>query len=109
MKECCQLQFSPESLDDLRAIYSYIAFRLKEENAAKRQVARIRSRILALRELPDRFATVDWEPWASLGIRKAPVDNYVVYYAADRERLLVSIVRILYVGRDAEGMTEKES
>ena len=34
--------YSPESLDDLRSIYSYIAFSLKSPDTAKNQIDRIR-------------------------------------------------------------------
>lgn len=52
--------------------------------------------------MPERYASVDWEPWASMGIRKVPVDNYLVFYLVDPTERLVSIVRIIYCGRDTE-------
>ena len=99
--------YSPEALDDLRAIYSYIAFHLKERETANRQIGRIRREIRALREMPVRYAPVDWEPWSSMGTRKLSVDHYVVFYLVEPSKRLVSIVRILYGGRDIENIVKE--
>ena len=39
-----------------------------------------------------------------MGIRKMPVERYVVYYCADMKRKAVTIIRIFYGGRDVEGI-----
>ena len=96
------MEYSPESLNDLRAIFSYIAFHLKERETARRQTGRIRSEIRALNDMQNRYAEVGWEPWRSMGMRKMPVDNYVVFYLVNQTDRLVSIVRIFYGGRDIE-------
>jgi len=103
-----RVEYSPEAFDDLRAIYSYIAFHLKERETAKALVARIRREIRALNDLPERFALVDWEPWTSLGLRKLPVDRYVVFYLTDPTERLVRIVRIFYGGRDIEALIRRD-
>lgn len=107
MSNSFHVEYSPEALDDLRAIYSYIAFHLKERETASRQTGRIRREIRALSEMPERYAPVDWEPWASMGMRKLSVDNYVVYYLVEPAKRLVSIVRIFYGGRDIENIVNK--
>ena len=107
MSNSFHVEYSPEALDDLRAIYSYIAFHLKEHETASRQTGRIRREIRALSEMPERYAPVDWEPWASMGMRKLSVDNYVVYYLVEPAKRLVSIVRIFYGGRDIENIVNK--
>ena len=35
-------------------------------------------------------------------MRRMPVDNYVIYYLADRETHTVTVVRIFYGGRNVE-------
>ena len=67
--------YSPESLDDLRAIYSYIAFDKLAPQNAEGQVNRIRQSIRSLDLFPEGHTTVAWEPWASMGMRFLPVDN----------------------------------
>ena len=94
--------YSPKSLDDLRTIYSYIAFEILAPKNAIDQVNRIRKAIRSLDLFPEGHTTVDWEPWASMGMRFLPVDNFTVYYLVDNDEGKVSIVRIFYSGRDVE-------
>jgi plasmid stabilization system protein ParE len=56
--------------------------------------------------MPERYTPVDWEPWASMGMRRLPVDRYVVYYLVDQAAQLVSVVRIVYGGRDIEAILD---
>lgn len=97
-----QIIYSPESLDDLRAIYSYIAFEKFAPQNAEGQVNRIRKSIRSLDLFPEGHTTVEWEPWASMGMRFLPVDNFSVYYLVDNDEGKVSIVRIFYSRRDVE-------
>ena len=100
--------YTPEAKNDLKAVYSYIAFTLKEREIAKKQVDRIRDSIRDLDTSPERYTAVDWEPWSSMGMRKFPMNNYVVYYNVDREERVVTIIRIFYGGRDVEGIIRSE-
>ncbi len=43
-----------------------------------------------------------------MGVRKMPVDRYVVYYMVDRAASLVSVVRVFYGGRDVESIIKGE-
>ena len=45
---------------------------------------------------------VEWEPWASLGMRRVPTDNYVIYCLVDKERRTVTVVRVFCGGRNVE-------
>ncbi len=94
--------YSPESLDDLRSIYMYIAYELLAGDTAEKQVNRIREAVRKLDRFPEGRSQVNWEPWASLGMHFLPVDNYIVYYLVDKDSRSVSIVRIFYGGRDVE-------
>ena len=40
------------------------------------------------------------EPWKSRGLRVAPVDNYLVLYIPDDDTQVVTIIRVMYGGRD---------
>ena len=99
--------YSPEAMDDLRSIYSYVAFKLKEPDIAKNLVDKIRNEIRKLDEQPERYAPVEWEPWKSLGMRKLPIGNYVVLYLTDNGKNAVSITRIFYGGRNIEHIISK--
>lgn len=102
-----EIIFSPESLDDLINIYSYISSVLYEPEIAKNQVNRIREAIRNLDLLPMRHRIVDWEPWRSMEMRVFPVNNYEIYYLVDQNRSVVQIVRIFYSGRDVENIINK--
>lgn len=104
MSDLYQVIYSPVAVDDIRDIYSYIALELLAPEAAQNQVNRIRGEIRSLDFMPKRHPFVEWEPWKSMRMHKAPVDNYVVYYTVNDQALVVTVVRIFYSGRDVEGM-----
>lgn len=87
---------------DLRGIYEYIAFELLAPENAKGQVARLEEMILGLEEFPNRFRQYEKEPWYSRGLRIMPVDNYLVFYIPNQKEMTVTIIRIMYAGRDID-------
>lgn len=102
MSDTYQVIYSPEALDDIRKIYSYIAYELQASDTALNQVNRIRKEIRSLYFMPMRYAIVDWEPWKSMQMHKVPVDNYVVYYIVDTKLYTVTVARIVYDGLNIE-------
>lgn len=80
MSDKYNVVYSPESTDDLRSIYSYIAFELNAPNTAESQVNRIRKEIRSLDFMPLRYTLVDWEPWQSMKTHERSIDNFVIYY-----------------------------
>ena len=103
-----RVQYSAEALDDLRSIYQYIANERKAPQAAKGQVDRIRRLIRSLSLSPTRFAVVEWEPWASMEMRKVPVNNYLVFYLVENANSTVTVVRIFYGGRNVEEIIQED-
>ena len=99
-----RVQYSPAAYEDLRAIYRYIALELLAPEAAQDQTGRIREAVRALDTFPCRHPAVDWEPWASMGIHKMPVDNYCAFYRVDEDAAAVTILRIFYTGRNIENI-----
>ncbi len=95
MSDTYQVTYSPEALDDIRKIYSYIAFELQVSDTALNQVNRIRKEIRSLDFMPMRYALVGWEPWKSMQMHKLPIDNYVVFYLVDSNLHTVTIIRIV--------------
>lgn len=85
---------------DLRDIYEYIAHELLAPETAAGQTQRIMKEIRALSEMPMRFRLYEEEPWHSEGLRFFPIDHYLVFYLPDETKNIVSIVRIMYGGRD---------
>lgn len=103
MSDVYNIVYSPEALDDIRKIYSYIAYELQVPDTALNQVNRIRKKIRSLDFMPMRYTIVEWEPWKSMQVHKLPVDNYIVFYLADSYTMTVTIIRIVYGGQNIEG------
>ena len=104
-----KVAYSPKARDDLKEIYSYIAFTLMVPDTAEGQVNRIRKAIRSLDFMPLRNPAVDWEPWKSMGMRKIPVDNFVVFYTVDEAARTVTVIRIVYGGRDIENLAASKT
>lgn len=104
MTEEYKVDYSVDALDDLREIYAYIANELLVPETAAAQVGRIRKEVRSLDFMPARYALVDWEPWHSMKMHQLPVDNFIVYYLVDDEEMTVTVARVIYGGRDIEGI-----
>ncbi len=100
--------YSPEAKDDLKSIYSYIAFDLNVPDTAKNQVNRIRKEIRSLYFMPARYQIIDWEPWQSMEMHKLPIDNFIVYYTINSETLTVIVIRIVYGGRNTQNIIKTQ-
>ena len=100
------VEYTPAARNDLKSIYSYIAFQLKERSTARNVVNRIRKQIRDLDTSPEKYAAVEWEPWASMGMRKFSVGNYVVFYIVNHDKALVTVNRIFYGGRNIHSMIQ---
>ena len=87
---------------DLRGIYEYIAFELLSPDNAAGQLERLEEHIIGLEEYPERFEHYEKEPWHSRGLRVMPVDNYLVFYIPDRDVSIVTVIRVMYAGRDVD-------
>ncbi|WP_314056499.1 type II toxin-antitoxin system RelE/ParE family toxin [Shuttleworthella satelles] len=88
--------------NDLRGIFEYIAFDLLSPENAAGQLGRIEEKILSLGEYPEKFRQYEREPWKSRNTRVVPVDNYVIFYIPDKARKLVTVIRVMYSGRDID-------
>ena len=104
---CWKIDYSKNSKTDLQDIYEYIAYELCEPQYAKDQVERIMASVRKLEDMPMRFAVYKEEPWKSKGVRFVPVDNYLVFYLPNEDDKCISIVRIMYGGRDIKKQIEE--
>ena len=93
---------SMQAEEDLRGIFEYIAFELLSPENAGKQLERLEKQILSLNEMPERFPRYGKEPWHSRGLRFVTVDNYIVFYLPDAEEQVVTILRVMYSGRNIE-------
>ena len=93
---------SIQAEEDLRGIFEYIAFELLSPENAEKQLERLERQILSLDEMSERFLRYGKEPWHSRGLRFVVVDNYIVFYIPDIEEQVVTILRVMYSGRNIE-------
>lgn len=94
---------------DLRGIYEYIAFELLSSDNAAGQLGRLEEHIVGLEEFPDKFRYYEKEPWHTRGLRVMPVDNYLVFYIPDRAAGIVTVIRVMYAGRDADSQLKENT
>lgn len=95
-----KVKYSAEAKQDLEGIYDYISSVLSEPQIAKGQVERILSSVKKLDSMPQRYRLCDYEKWSKKGVRFLTVDNYIVFYLPDETEKSVTVIRIMYGGRD---------
>ena len=95
-----EVEVSEQADRDLREIFEYIAYELQSPQNASGQLDRLEEQILSLDTMPERYRKYEKEPWKSCGLRVLPVDNYVVLYIPDSDKKVVTILRVMYAGRD---------
>ncbi len=91
---------------DLRCIYEHIAFELLSPDNAAGQIERLEEHIIGLEEFPEKFRAYEKEPWRGRGLRAMPVDNYLVFYIPDRDAGIVTVIRVMYAGRDVDSQLD---
>lgn len=95
-----QILYTDSARQDLKNIYRYISDSLVESEIATKLTEKIMKAIRTLDEMPQRYRLFDEEPWHSRGLRILPVNNYLIFYLSDEEKSVVTILRIIYGGRD---------
>ncbi len=101
-----EIRMTPQAQDDLRGIFEYIAITLQSPQNAAGQLDRLEESISSLDQMPERFRVYDKEPWRSRNLRMMPVDHYLVFYIPNHEEETVTIVRVMYGGRDIDQQLE---
>lgn len=73
------------------------------------QLDRIEKCIKSLDDMPERYSLYDREPWKSRGLHIVLVDNYCVLYIVDNNDRTVSVMRVMYGGRDIDVQLDKHT
>lgn len=87
---------------DLRGIYEYIAYKLLSPENAEGQLNRLEIAIEKLSVFPKGHRIYEEEPWCNRNLRVLPVDNYVVFHIPNNDELTVTVIRVIYGGRNIE-------
>lgn len=94
------IDITAQAKADLRNIYDYIALNLLAPQNAAKQLDRLEKSIMGLKSMPMRFR--EYETWKAKGLRIMPVDNFVVLYVPNEETGIVTIIRVMYGGRNID-------
>lgn len=97
-----EIRLTTEAEKDLRGIFEYIAFDLLSVQNAAGQLDRLEQGIASLNQMPERFRVYEKEPWRNRNLRIMPVDNYLVFYIPDYNKQVVTVMRVIYGGRDID-------
>lgn len=101
------IRYAAHARQDLRNIYEYIAYSLHEPGTAARMSNAIMDAVDSLQEFPARHKIYEYEPWKSVGLRTFPVKNYMILYAIHEDEKAVTVIRIMYGGRDIRRQLEE--
>ena len=85
---------------DMRGILNYITDIIKQPGMAARIFPSIEEKAKSLNLMPTRHSVVRDEPYATLGVRMMPVENYIVFYVIDEVKLEIHVLRILFKRRE---------
>lgn len=93
-----EIRFSPDALEDLQAIKSYITDDLQNVTAAENTVKTIMDRIRQLIDSPDMGAPLSSVALTQSDYRYLICGSYTAFYRHEEDTVL--IVRVLYGRRD---------
>ena len=88
------VEITQTALADMEEIYDYIAKVLLAPESAMGQYNCIADAILTLESDPERCPVFEMEPERSWGIRRMVIDNYLICYIADPDK--VTVTDVLY-------------
>ena len=87
------IAYSPIAEHEIELIYVYIAFTLCNESAAKAFYYKLMDTIQNLKNFPKKFRLLN-------EYRLVNVNKYTIIYSVDDEFKIITIVRVVYSGRD---------
>ena len=103
-----EVRYTATAQNDLHDIFDYISDVLLVPETAEGLLNRLMCAAESLEFMPFRHRLLDYEPWSSMGWRIMPIENYVVIYMPDETQSIVTIMRVMYAGRDIEVQLQNE-
>jgi len=97
-----QVVLTNQAKADLISIYRYIALDLQSPQTAEGQLSRLEKAIFSLDQMPERYRIYEHEKWKERNLRIMSVNNYLVFYIPSQEEMTVTVMRIMYGGRDVD-------
>ncbi len=97
-----RLEFLPLARQDMVETVRYISHELKNPAAAQRLSTRLIEAAERLTEFPYLYAVHTPIRPLKKEYRKIPVENYCIFYSVDEKSKTVTVMRVLYAGRNYE-------
>ena len=97
-----QYRFTEIAKKDLDSVLNYIFNDLCNPLAAQNFFEEVTKAIQRILVFPKSYPLVNNEFLSKKDIRKAVIDNYILYYSFDIELHLITILRIVYGSRNLE-------
>ena len=93
-----KIDFTPDALEDMKAIKAYITEELFSEQSANKTLGKIMKRILQLEDFPEIGAPLSSVIDLEVPYRFLVCGNYTAFYKIEGDR--VHIIRVLYGRRN---------
>ena len=97
-----QVVLTKQAKADLISIYQYIAYDLQSPQTAEGQLSRLEKAIASLDQMPERYRVYEHAKWKERNLRIMSVNNYLVFYIPSQEKMTVTVMRIMYGGRNVD-------
>ena len=107
MESKYKYQFTKKAKVDLDDIINYIAIELSNSKAASDFLDKLQRILEETVSFPESGSLVHNEFLPNLGIRKKPIDNYIMYYLHNFTEKSILVLRIIYGRRNIEEMIRK--
>ena len=95
-----QVKLTDHAVGQIKETVGYISKVLLEPEVARCWSDRLKKEIASLDTMPRRYSLVSEEPWHTEGVRRMPVENFLVYYWVNEETKTVWITAVLYGRQD---------
>ncbi|MCC8121106.1 MAG: type II toxin-antitoxin system RelE/ParE family toxin [Oscillospiraceae bacterium] len=99
-----EVTITPYAFNQMAEIRDYVAYDLLNPNAAKNLIQQIRTEVMGLNQMPERFRPVDEEPWGNRGVRKLLIKNFFAYYWIDEAAGVVHVTAFTYAMRNQKNV-----
>ena len=97
-----QVVLTKQAKADLISIYQYIAYDMQSPQTAEGQLFRLEKAIASLDQMPERYRVYEHDKWKERNLKIMSVNNYLVFYIPSQEEMTVTVMRIMYGGRDVD-------
>ena len=102
-----RVRMTDHAIGQMEETVRYISKVLQAPETALRWTNRLEAEMAALSSMPARYPLTPEEPWHSEGIRRMPVDNFLVYYWINEEQKTVWITAVIYGRRNQIGQLRR--